>query len=210
MSKIVVAITGASGVIYGVELANWLLVNDHQVYLVLSEPARLVVKSELDWDIDSRGLSAYFAPGHLSCFDNQDIGAPIASGSFLYDGMVVAPCTMSTLAGIAQGTSNNLIERAADVCLKEGRRLVLVPRETPLNKIHLRNMLAASEAGARIVPAMPAFYSGVEDIGDLVAFMVGKILDSLTIENNAYRRYSPAGYTGNLIGEQSSGEGDNE
>jgi 4-hydroxy-3-polyprenylbenzoate decarboxylase len=189
-------------VIYGVELVNWLLTNDHQVYLVLSEPARIVLRSEMNWDIDSQEALAFFAPGRLTCYNNQDIGAPIASGSFLYDSMVVVPCTMSTLAGIAQGTSNNLIERAADVCLKEGRRLVLVPRETPLNKIHLRNMLAASETGARIVPAMPAFYSSVQTVNDLVAFMVGKILDSLAIENDAYRRYSPESYNINSCGEQ--------
>lgn len=191
MASIVVAITGASGVIYGTELVNWLLVNGHQVYLVMSEPARLVLKNEMNWDIkDSREAASFFKPGRLTCWDNHDIGAPIASGSYLHDGMVVVPCTMSTLAGIAHGTSNNLIERSADVCLKEGRRLVLVPRETPLNLIHLRNMLVVAEAGARVVPAMPGFYSDSRDIGDLVSFMVGKILDSLGIHNDAYRRYS--------------------
>jgi len=103
--------------------------------------------------------------------------------------MVVVPCSMSTLAGIAHGTSNNLIERAADVCLKEGRNLVLVPRETPLSLVHLRNMVAVVEAGARMVPAMPAFYAGAGGVKDLVYFMVGKILDSLGIDNDAYRRY---------------------
>ncbi len=191
MARIVVAITGASGVIYGTELVNWLLVHGHIVNLVLSEPARLVLKQELEWDIvDSRNVAQFFEPGQLICFANHDIGAPIASGSHLYDGMVVVPCTMSTLAGIAHGTSNNLIERSADVCLKEGRPLVLVPRETPLNLIHLRNMLAAAEAGARIVPAMPAFYSDCREILDLVSFMVGKILDSLGIPNDAFRRYT--------------------
>lgn len=192
MAKIVVAITGASGVIYGTGLVNWLLLNGHQVYLVLSEPARIVLKQELDWDLsDSQDAAKFFKPGKLTCLENHDISASIASGSYLYDGMAVVPCTMSTLAGIAHGTSNNLIERSADVCLKEGRRLVLVPRETPLNLIHLRNMMAAAEAGARIVPAMPAFYSDSLDISDLVSFMVGKILDSLGIPNDAFRRYSP-------------------
>ena len=130
MARIVVAITGASGVIYGTELVNWLLIHGHQVYLVLSEPARLVLKQELDWDLrDCRDIEKYLKPGHLTCFANNNIGAPIASGSHLHDGMVVVPCTMSTMAGIAHGTSNNLIERSADVCLKEGRRLVLVPRD---------------------------------------------------------------------------------
>ncbi|MGI6513302.1 MAG: UbiX family flavin prenyltransferase [Syntrophomonadaceae bacterium] len=191
MAKIVVAITGASGVVYGTELVNWLLINGHQVYLVLSDPARLVLKQELDWETkDCQEAARYFAPGSITCFDNSDIGAPIASGSFVHDGMVVVPCSMSTLAGIAHGTSNNLIERAADVCLKEGRTLVLVPRETPLNLIHLRNMLAAVEAGARMVPAMPAFYADSSRVSDLVNFMVGKILDSLGIDNDSYRRYN--------------------
>ncbi|MGE5543569.1 MAG: UbiX family flavin prenyltransferase [Bacillota bacterium] len=190
MAKIVVAITGASGVIYGTELVNWLLTHGNQVYLVVSDPARLVLKQELDWNIkNSQDVAKYFKPGQLTVFENSDIGAPVASGSFIHDGMVVVPCTMSTLAGIAHGTSNNLIERSADVCLKEGRRLVLVPRETPLNLIHLRNMLAVAEAGARMVPAMPAFYSAPREISDLVSFMVGKILDSLGIPNNAFRRY---------------------
>lgn len=191
MARIVVAITGASGVIYGTGLVNWLLINAHQVYLVLSEPARIVLKQELDWDIrNSRDVAKFLKPGKLTCLENSDISASIASGSYLHDGMVVVPCTMSTLAGIAHGTSNNLIERSADVCLKEGRRLVLVPRETPLSLIHLRNMMAAAEAGARIVPAMPAFYSDSLNISDLVSFMVGKILDSLGIPNDAFRRYS--------------------
>jgi len=191
MAKIVVAITGASGVVYGTELVDWLLSNGHQVYLVLSDPARLVLTQELDWEIKScQEAAKYFKPGNLTCFENSDIGAPIASGSFIHDGMAVVPCSMSTLAGIAQGTSNNLIERAADVCLKEGRKLVLVPRETPLNLIHLRNMLAAVEAGARMVPAMPAFYADSSRVSDLVHFMVGKILDNLGIDNDVYRRYN--------------------
>jgi len=190
VAKLVVAITGASGVIYGTELVNWLLTNGHQVYLIISDPARLVLKQELDWNIeDYQDVLKYFPSGQLICFENSDIGAPVASGSFIHDGMVVFPCTMSTLAGIAHGTSNNLIERSADVCLKEGRRLVLVPRETPLNLIHLRNMLAAAETGARMLPAMPAFYSDSREISDLVSFIVGKILDSLGIPNDAFRRY---------------------
>ncbi len=194
LQSIVVAITGASGVIYGVELVNWLLTNGHKVYLVMSEPARVVLKSEMNCDIkDFKEVASVFKPGLISWFDNKDIGASIASGSFLHDGMVVVPCTMSTLAGIAHGSSNNLIERSADVCLKEGRPLILVPRETPLNLIHLRNMVTVVEAGAKLVPAMPAFYSDSNDISDLVSFMVGKILDSLGIKNDVYRRYSPDG-----------------
>ncbi len=189
MAKIVVAITGASGVVYGVQLANWLLRHDHVVYMVVSEPAKLVLKSELDWDLYKHTVSDYMSSGQITCYENQTIGAPIASGSFLYDAMVIVPCTMSTLAGVAHGSSNNLIERAADVCLKEGRRLVVVPRETPLNIIHIKNMLSLAEAGGRVVPAMPAFYSNSETTEHLVDFMVGKILDSLGIDNDAYLRY---------------------
>jgi len=191
LADIVVAITGASGVVYGVNLVNWLLANDHRVYLVVSEPAMIVLNHELGWNIrECKQATQFFSSrGRLICFDNHDISAPIASGSFRHDGMVVVPCTMSTLAGIAHGTSNNLIERAADVCLKEGRRLILVPRETPLSLIHLRNMLAVAEAGGRIVPAMPAFYSDSREIADLVSFMTGKILDSLDIPNETFRRY---------------------
>lgn len=157
--------------------------------MVVSEPAKLVLKSELDWDLDKHTVSDYMSSGQITCYENQAIGAPIASGSFLYDAMVIVPCTMSTLAGVAHGSSNNLIERAADVCLKEGRRLVVVPRETPLNIIHIKNMLSLAEAGGRVVPAMPAFYSKSETTEHLVDFMVGKILDSLGIDNDAYLRY---------------------
>ncbi|MGE5398665.1 MAG: UbiX family flavin prenyltransferase [Chitinophagales bacterium] len=191
MAKLVIAITGASGVVYGIELVNWLIVNGHEVHLIISDPAKLVIRDEMDWIIDStEDMKNHLDIGSLYCYENGKIGSVIASGSFLHDGMVVVPCSMSTLAGIANGNSKNLVERSADVTLKEGRRLILVPRETPLNRIHLRNMLAVDEAGARIVPAMPAFYSRKKNVNDLVNFMVGKILDALGIENQAYERYS--------------------
>lgn len=188
MSRFVVGITGASGVIYGVRLVDWLLDNGHEVHLVISEPAKLVLKDELSWD-DETDIMQYFNTGALYVYPNNKIDSAVASGSFLHDGMVVVPCTMSTLSGIAHGNSNNLIERAADVTIKEGRKMVLVPRETPLSAIHLRNMLAAVEAGVRIVPAMPAFYHQPESINDLIEFMVGKILDNLGVDNQLFKRY---------------------
>jgi polyprenyl P-hydroxybenzoate/phenylacrylic acid decarboxylase-like protein len=122
-------------------------------------------------------------------YDEKDVGASIASGSFVTEGMAIVPCSMRTLAGVAHGASDNLVLRAADVCLKERRRLVMVPRETPLSLVHLRNMAVAAEAGAIILPAMPAFYHQPKSIGDLVNFVVGKILDTLGIEHTLFRRW---------------------
>ena len=124
--------------------------------------------------------------GEIVRYSNKDLAASISSGSFRTDGMVVVPCTMKTLAGIAQGITGNLIERAADVTLKEGRRLVLVPRETPLNKIHLKNLLAAADAGAHILPAMPAFYQKPKTIEELADFVAGRILALFGIDANLF------------------------
>lgn len=189
MSRFVVGITGASGVVYGVRLVTWLLDKGHEVHLVISDPARLVLRDELDWD-PTADILEKFGPGLLFLYDNHKMDSAIASGSFIHDGMIIVPCTMSTLSGVAHGTSNNLIERAADVTIKEGRKMILVPRETPLSQIHLRNMLAAAEAGAKIVPAMPAYYHKPKDLNGLVDFMVGKILDTLRVPNDLFDRYS--------------------
>ncbi|MGE5372599.1 MAG: UbiX family flavin prenyltransferase [Solirubrobacterales bacterium] len=188
MGRYVIGITGASGVIYGNRLTGWLLDHGHQVHLVVSDPGRLVMRDELGIPADIP-LRELFTGGSLITHENRDIGAVIASGSFRHDGMIVIPCTMSTLAGIAQGTSKNLIERAADVSLKENRPLLLVPRETPLNLIHLRNLTAAAEAGAKIIPAMPAFYHRPETMMDLIDFLVGKVLDQLGLEHHLFHRY---------------------
>ncbi|MCX5780466.1 MAG: UbiX family flavin prenyltransferase, partial [Firmicutes bacterium] len=161
MARYIVALTGASGIAYGLGLIEQLLQRDHDVHLVVSEPAALVLRQEMDWKNDAplEGvLRAYLPPGNLYYYSNSDIGARIASGSFVTEAMVIIPCTMSTLAAVANGLSNNLIERSADVMLKEQRPLVLVPRETPLSAVHLRNMLILAELGVAIVPAMPAFY----------------------------------------------------
>lgn len=190
MGRYLVAITGASGVIYGVRLVNWLLTNDHEVHLIISEPGHLVLKDEMGWDLEEvEDIRPFFDSGNLVIHNIRNIAAVVASGSFHHDGMVIIPCTMSTLAGVANGLSTNLIERAADVSLKEGYPLVLVPRETPLNIIHLRNLLAAAEAGARIVPAMPGFYSHPSTIEEMVNFLVGKVLDSLGLKNDIFPRY---------------------
>ncbi|HBQ27453.1 MAG TPA: aromatic acid decarboxylase, partial [Syntrophomonas sp.] len=129
-------------------------------------------------------------PGNnLVYYDNDDIAAVLASGSFQSEGMIVIPCSMSTLSAITYGSSNNLITRVADVMLKEKRQLILIPRETPLSTIHLRNMLLLSEMGVHIVPAMPGFYSKPTSIDEIVDFLVGKVLDLLNIPNDLYNRY---------------------
>ena len=209
MAIYTVAITGASGSIYGVRLLTYLLKKKHTVYLTVTKEGGLILKEEvgLDWKDDQiekemkpqketekeiekkirRDLKIKEA--NLYHFREDNLSASIASGSAKVDAMIVIPCSMKSLSGIACGYANNLVERAADVMLKERRALILVPRETPLNTIHLRNMLVLSEMGVKIIPAMPAFYSCPEKIDDLVDFMVGKVLDSLGIENSLFRRW---------------------
>jgi 4-hydroxy-3-polyprenylbenzoate decarboxylase len=135
-------------------------------------------------------LGSRVEPGSFNYYCDDDFMAPVCSGSHLTEGMIIVPCSMATLGSIANGISSSLIERAADVMLKESRRLVLIPRETPLNRIHLKNMLAVQEAGAQIVPAMPAFYHNPETVEDMVDFVVGKVLDSLKIEHNLFIRWN--------------------
>lgn len=192
MAKYIIALTGASGVIYGIELTRQLLERGIEIHLVASEPACIVLQQELGWSFSTTSAETfkrYLPYKQLIVYDNQDIAARIASGSFYTDGMVIIPCTMGSLAALAQGNSRNLIERAADVMLKEKRPLLIVPRETPVSTIHLRNMLALSEMGVSIIPAMPAFYNHPRSIDDMVAFIVGKVLDVLHIENNLFTRY---------------------
>lgn len=192
MSRYIVALTGASGIGYGLGLIRELLDREHEVHLVVSEPAGLVLQQEIGWAANQpmeEALRACLPEGQLYYYPNSDIGARIASGSFVTEAMVVIPCTMSTLAAVAQGMSNNLIERAADVMLKEQRRLILVPRETPLSAIHLRNMLTLAELGVAIVPAMPAFYYRPDSVQEIILFMVGKVLDIMKIPHDLFRRY---------------------
>lgn len=212
--NIVVAITGASGSVFAARLLDVLSCSDHEVHLTMSDSARLVLQEELaisvndlrtfqpedflrksrqvltdrfryKLDHDERKQSAW----NLHYHHISDFMAPIASGSFLTDGMVVCPCSGGTLASIVHGVGNNLIHRAADVHLKEHRPLVLVPRETPLSALQLENMHRVANNGAIVLPAMPGWYHGVHDLSDLIDFMIARILDQLHIKHQLMRRW---------------------
>lgn len=189
----VVGITGASGSIYGIRLVSVLLELGYDIHLVITQSGWRVMKEELGWDVTDREgvLAGKFGgkPGKWIYHPVGDIGASIASGSFRAKAMIVMPCSMGTLSGIAHGSSDNLLTRAADVMMKEGRELVLVPRETPLHAIHLENMLTLAKLGVKIVPAMPAFYFGPQSMEELVDFLVGKVLDCLRIEHRLFKRW---------------------
>ncbi len=194
--QIVVVITGASGSIYGLRLIEELLRAECGVALLLSDAGRQVLQYEtgLNWSGASEEVTAqarrhFGAADNLVAYANDDFFAPIASGSSAPDATVIAPCSMGTAGRIAAGMSETLIERVADVVLKERRELIVVPRETPLNQIHLENLLRLARAGAHILPAMPAFYQQPETVDDLVNFVVGKILDSLGIEHRLFQRW---------------------
>ncbi len=188
--KIIVGVTGASGAIYALHTIRTLLQHEVEVHLIVSDYGAYVMESETGFSLKGSNLVDAFAErftgasftGEILRYSNKDLAASVSSGSFRTDGMVIVPCSMKTLAGIAQGIAGSLIERSADVALKEGRRLVLVPRETPLNKIHLKNLLAAADAGAHIVPAMPAYYQKPKSISDLADFMAGRILALFNID----------------------------
>lgn len=182
--RLIVAITGASGVVYGKRLLEVLRGKKVETYLIISKAAENVIEHELE--MTKRELEKLAS--HV--YDVNDLTAPIVSGSFKTDGMIVIPCSMKTLAGIAHGYSENLILRAADVMLKEKRKLVLVPRETPLSVVHLRNMLDLASQGVFILSAMPAYYHKPEKIDDLVDFVVGKTLDQLGIEHELFKRWT--------------------
>lgn len=180
---IIVAITGASGIQYAIKLLNVLKDMQKEVCLLVSDSAKLVLKSESNVDLDTlKDKSSIY-------YDFEDITASINSGSCLFEAMIVVPCSMKTLAAIANGYSNNAIIRAADVCLKEHRKLVIVPRETPLRSTHLENMLNISREGGVILPAMPAFYHNPQSVDDMINFVVGKILDVLEIPHSLFDRW---------------------
>jgi len=197
--RIILAITGASGVQYGLRLGAQLLAAGHTLTFLVSPAGFAVLKAEagFDWggteqEVSSR-LRAYFqAPKErLRYYAEDNLLAPVASGSSAADAMVICPCSMGSLARIACGISGNLLERSADVMLKERRSLVLVPRETPLSEIHLENMLKLARMGARIVPAMPAFYHAPEAVTEMIDFVVGKVLESLGIGHRLYPPWNP-------------------
>lgn len=182
--ELVVGISGASGVIYGIRLLEVLREDtDITVHLVVSEPAKQIIGIETDYSITDVEAMA----DHL--WNEQEFTAPIASGSHKTAGMVVVPCSMKTLAGIANGFSDTLIGRSADICLKEDRRLVLVPRETPLSLIDLENMVKVRRAGAAVLPACPGLYPKPQSVDEMIDFIVGRVLDLLDIEHGLYRRW---------------------
>lgn len=198
MSKtITLALTGASGMAYALRLLEALLSNGHTVYLVYSQAAQFVAKQELDLSLPGRVSETRSLllerhrcrPEQLHVFAKEDWLAPIASGSGAADAMVVCPCTMGTLSAIANGTSDNLIERAADVMIKEGRKLILVPRETPLSPIHLENMLKLARIGVVMLAANPGFYHQPTTVQHIVDFIVAKILDQLGIAHDLMARW---------------------
>src|SRR3982751_2907595 len=195
--SITLAMTGASGMPYGVRLLECLLGAGIRVNLLFSQAAQIVASQEMDLTLPARAKDAekFFCsrfnvpPGQLVAYGREEWFAPVASGSNPADAMVVCPCSMGTLAAIAAGMSVNLIQRAADVTLKEARKLVLVPRETPLSAIHLENMLKLSRAGAIILPANPGFYHHPKRIEDLVDFVVARVLDHVGVPSALVRRW---------------------
>lgn len=201
MKKYILAITGASGSIFGIRLLEELL-KGAEVYLVISPNTFSIMKYETGFDLsgDSEDkkyknekiegkIRKQVGSDRLFLYEDSFMEAPIASGSFRTDGMFVVPCSMKTLAGVASGYANNLIERAADVTIKEGRPLLLSPREMPFSAIHLENMLKLARLGVKIAPPVPAFYHLPEDVGDIVNFIVGKILDSFGVGHELYKRW---------------------
>lgn len=181
--RLVVGIAGASGVIYGVRLLEHLRGTGVETHLILSEAGRRNIEIETDYNADDVAAMA------TTVYDNRDVGAALASGSFLTDGMVVAPCTIKTLSGIANSFTTNLLIRASDVTLKEKRRLVLVVRETPLHKGHLRLMTMAADLGAHILPPVPSFYHGPKTIEDILDQTIGKVFDHIGIEHQLFQRW---------------------
>lgn len=200
-ATITLAFTGASGMPYGIRLLQCLLEAKVRVYLLVSQAAQVVAKQEMDLQLPARKaeLEALFgerftiAPGQLTVFGREEWFAPVASGSNPADAMVVCPCTMGTLAAIASGLSDNLIDRAADVMLKEGRKLILVPRETPFSALHLENMLKLARLGVVILPPNPGFYNHPQRVEDLVDFVVARILDQLAVPHKLMPRWGEQG-----------------
>ncbi len=194
---IAVAITGASGAQYALRLLDCLIEQDRDVYLMVSQAGQVVLRMETDLEVPNRPQEAerffteYFGaePGQIRVFGRQEWTAPVASGSNPPEAMVICPCTTGTLASIASGVSSNLIDRAADVMLKERRKLILAVRETPFSVIHLENMLRLARAGATVMPANPGFYHRPASLDDLVDFLVARILDHLDVPHELTPRW---------------------
>ena len=199
----ILAVTGASGCVYAVRLAEELLKRGNDIDLIVSPSALLVFGHELGAKVEGESLKKTeenfkgllnkdSLKGSLTLHEYTDIASKLSSGSALKKNMLIVPCSMGTLGRIASGLSGNLIERAADCAIKENGNLTLVPRETPLSAIHLENMLKLSRLGVKIIPAMPGFYNKPESIEDMVNFVIGKVLDSLGIENDLFKRWDPS------------------
>lgn len=191
------ALTGASGMPYGIRLLEYLLTHGHRVQLIYSQAAQTVAQQEMGLSLSVHTAETHarlierfqVEAGQLVVYGREEWYAPVASGSNAPQAMVVCPCSMGTLAGIAQGLADNLIERAADVALKEKRKLILVPRETPFSAIHLENMLRLAHAGAVILPPSPGFYTHPQSVADMIDFVVARILDQLGIANDLMPRW---------------------
>lgn len=181
--RIVIGIAGASGVIYGVKMLQMLSEKKFEVHLILSEAGIRNIEIETPYNVKEIKAMADLV------YDNKDVGAALASGSFLTEGMVVIPCTIKTLSGIANSYTTNLLVRAADVTLKEKRKLVLVVRETPLHKGHLRLMTMAADMGAHILPPVPSFYHQPQTIDDIIHQTIGKVFDYLGISHHLFKRW---------------------
>lgn len=196
MKSYIVAISGASGSVYSIRLIKELLKAGHRVYLTISKQSFSIIKTEtgINWngktenEIDKK-IQKHYSSKNIKYFSENNLHAPISSGSFITDGMLVVPCSMKTLSGIANGYANNLTERAADVILKEGRRLTIAPREMPFSAIHLENMLKLARLGVNIAPPVPAFYHKPENIDNIVDFVAGKLLDIAGIRHNLFKRW---------------------
>lgn len=195
MKKYVLAITGASGSLYGIRVLEHLS-RKGEVHLIVSSQAFQIIRHEtgIDWtgrneSLIERKIRSFLGARKIHYYGDTNLAAPPSSGSFINDGMLIVPCSMKTLAAVANGYANNLIERAADVTIKEGRPLLLSPREMPLSAIHLDNMVKLARLGVRIAPPIPAFYHKPEKISDIVDFVAGKILDSFGVEHKLFARW---------------------
>ena len=181
--KLVIAITGASGMVYPLRLLEFLKGKEIETHLIISEPAETIMKHELGYD---RREMFKYASKH---YDVNDLSSSIASGSQFFDAMIIMPCSMNTLAAVANGYSDNLIRRVADVAIKERRKLIIVPREAPLSAIHLENLLKLARLDVIIIPACPAFYHKPKNIDEVTDFIVGKVLSQLGIDHDLYETW---------------------
>ena len=194
MKKIVIGITGASGSIYAKRMIEVLASQDINVHVISTDTGKKVFHYEIGIKLESWISELQKTYPHVKLEDNQNLFAGVASGSYGFDAVIILPCSMGTMAEISHGLSSNLLCRAADVALKESRDLIIVPRETPLNTIHLENMCHLSKVGAKIIPAMPGFYHHPQTMDDLINFVVGKVLSYLKIEHQLFKTWEDTKY----------------